>query len=285
MFTKAIITAAVAGLTTLGAHAEPLTTDQDRALKTLNDARIVAGVHVLDWNTTLQKDATAWARKIAAAGYLERAPASLRNGAGEVVAFFQALDAEDSALGYPLSEAAKLWLNSGNMARAGTVTRQEALSKTEHLLSLTATDIGCGTAHGTLSNGAEDPLRVYAVCRIFEDVSENIKLSARQNLDPGPFWGDLTFFNPGLGACGRVDSDGSMIVALSHLKMGSQSNSNPLCGRQVRIRGPRGEAIVTVADKCMGCSIHDIDVSPAVFEKIAGSQGLGRVGNIEWSLI
>ncbi|KAK1574452.1 SCP-like extracellular protein [Colletotrichum navitas] len=285
MFTKAIITAAVAGLTTLGAHAEPLTTDQSRALKTINDARIAAGVHILSWNTNLQNDATAWAEQIAASGHLGRAPASLRNDAGEVLAFFQALDAENSALRYPLSEAAKLWLNSGNMAKAGTVIRQEALSKTEHLLSLTATDIGCGTAHGTLGNGAEDPLRVYAVCRIFKDVSEHMKLSARQDLNPGPFWGDITFFNPGLGACGRVDGDGSMIVALSHLKMGSQSNGNALCGRRVRIRGPRGEAVVTVTDKCMGCSIHDIDVSPAVFEKIAGNQGLGRVGNIEWSLI
>ncbi|KDN65612.1 putative SCP-like extracellular protein [Colletotrichum sublineola] len=285
MFAKTIITAAVAGLTAVGAYASPLTTDQTRALKTINDARIDFGVHALDWNTTLQEDATAWAEKIAAAGYLERAPISLRNGAGEVVAFIQALDADDAALRHPLSEAARLWLNSGNMAMAGTVIRQEAFSKTEQLLSLRETNIGCATAHGTLDNGAKDLLRVYAVCRIFKDITEHVKLLARQDLNSGPFWGDITFFNPGLGACGRVDGDGSMIVALSHLKMGSQSNGNPLCGRQARIRGPRGEAVVTVTDKCMGCAVHDIDVSPAVFERVAGSQGLGRVGNIEWSLI
>ncbi|KAK2038575.1 SCP-like extracellular protein [Colletotrichum somersetense] len=285
MFAKAIITAAVVCLTAISADVGPLSTDQNRALTTINDARIASGVHALVWNTTLQTDATAWAERIAAAGYLERAPASLRNGAGEVVAFFQALDADTAALRYPLSEAANLWLKSGHMAKSETVIRQEAFSKAEQLLSLAATDIGCGTAHSALGNGAEDPLRVYAVCRIFKDVSEHMKLSARQDLHPGPFWGDITFFNPGLGACGEFDGDGSMIVALSHIKMGSQSNGNTLCGRQVRIRGPKGEAVVTVTDKCMGCGFHDIDVSPAVFERVAGNQGLGRVGNIEWSLI
>ncbi|KAK1995880.1 SCP-like extracellular protein [Colletotrichum falcatum] len=283
MFAKVIITAAVAGLTAV--HAAALTADQTQALKTINDARVAAGVHILNWNTTLQKDATGWAEKLAAAGRLERAPASLRNGAGEVVAFFQALNADNDGIRYPISKATKLWLGSGNMARAGTVIRQEALSKTEQLLSLKATDIGCATAHVTLGNGAEDSLRVYAMCRIFKDITEHFQLSARQDLHPGPFWGDITFYNPGLGACGRVDGAGSMVAALSHLKMGSQSNGNPLCGRQVRIRGPREEAVVTVVDKCVVCAAQDIDVSPAVFEKVAGSHDLGRVGNIEWSLI
>ncbi|KAK1983607.1 SCP-like extracellular protein [Colletotrichum cereale] len=283
MFAKTTITVAVAGLTAIGAIAAPLTTDQTRALKTINDARIIAGVHTLNWNTTLQRDVNAWAEQIAAAGYLERAPASQRNGAGEVVAFFQAADVDNVALRYPLSESAQLWLNSGHMA--GATIRQEALSKTEQLLSIRATDIGCSTAHSTLGNGAKDPLRVYTVCRVFKDVSEHIKVSARQDLNPGPFWGDITFFNPGLSACGRVDGDGSMVVAISHLKMGSQSNGNPLCGRQVHIKGPKGTATVTVTDKCMGCAAHDIDVSPAVFERVAGGLGLGRVGNIEWSLI
>ncbi|OHW93490.1 SCP-like extracellular protein [Colletotrichum incanum] len=65
----------------------------------------------------------------------------------------------------------------------------------------------------------------------------------------------------------------------------AHSNGNPLCGRQVLIRGPKGDATVTITDKCMGCAIHDIDVSPAVFERIGGDKGLGRVGNVEWSLI
>ncbi|TQN67428.1 Allergen Asp f 7-like protein [Colletotrichum shisoi] len=118
-----------------------------------------------------------------------------------------------------------------------------------------------------------------------KDIYEPIKLSARQDLNPGPFIGDITFFNPALGACGWTDNDGSMIVALSHIKMGSQSNGNPLCGRTVRIKGPNGQTDVKVTDKCMGCAETDIDVSPAVFEKVVGDKGLGRVGNIEWSLI
>ncbi|GJC80453.1 allergen Asp f 7 [Colletotrichum liriopes] len=283
MLAKAIITAAAAGLTVMGVNAAPLTTDQAQAMNIINDARVVAGVPVLVWDTILQNDANSWAGKIAAAGYLERAPASQRNGSGEVVGFFQAVDVDNIVLRNPLSEAAKLWLDSDDMAK--TAVRYEALSKLEQLMSAKATNIGCATAHGIHDNGSKDPLRVFTVCRVFKDVFETIKLSTRQDLGLGPFKGDITFFSPGLGACGKTDNDGSMIVALSHLKMGSQSNGNPLCDRQVLIKGPKGDATVTVTDKCMGCAIHDIDVSPAVFEKVVGDKSLGRVGNIEWSLI
>ncbi|KZL85450.1 riboflavin aldehyde-forming enzyme [Colletotrichum incanum] len=268
MFVKVIITAAATGLTVMGVNAAPLTTDQAQALQIINKARVVAGVPALVWDTTLQDDANSWAEKIAAAGYLERAPASQRNGSGEVVGFFQALDADNVVLRNPLSESAKLWLESDGMAK--TAVRSEALSKPEQLMSIKATEIGCAIAHGIDDNGFKDSLRVFTVCRVFKDVFDS--LLARTSAPA--LKGHITFFSPGLGACGKTDNDGSMI-----------SNGNPLCGRQVLIRGPKGDATVTITDKCMGCAIHDIDVSPAVFERIGGDKGLGRVGNVEWSLI
>lgn len=108
---------------------------------------------------------------------------------------------------------------------------------------------------------------------------------ARQDLSSGPFQGDITFFNPGLGACGWTDNDDSMIVAISHIKMGSQSNGNPLCGKTVRIQAEGKSVDVKVTDKCMGCAVNDIDVSPAVFKALLGDLGRGRVGGVTWTLV
>ena len=74
------------------------------------------------------------------------------------------------------------------------------------------------------------------------------------------FAGDLTYYNPALGACGINSDDGSAIVAVSHLtfdaaQTGSDPNQNPLCGRKIRARRTRedGKEVsidVTVVDRC-----------------------------------
>jgi hypothetical protein len=51
--------------------------------------------------------------------------------------------------------------------------------------------------------------------------------------------GDLTYYGPGLGACGVTSSDTDNIVAISHyvydaVQVGSNPNTNPLCGLQIR---------------------------------------------------
>lgn len=100
------------------------------------------------------------------------------------------------------------------------------------------------------------------------------------------YTGDLTFYAPGLGACGIDSGENDAVVAVSHLtfdavQKGSNPNSNPLCGKKIRAQrvNEEGKTVsidVTVVDRCTGCKPTDIDVSPAMFKKMAHPD-LGRV--------
>ncbi|KAF2242348.1 hypothetical protein BU26DRAFT_524489 [Trematosphaeria pertusa] len=99
------------------------------------------------------------------------------------------------------------------------------------------------------------------------------------------FSGDLTYYNPALGACGIASTDNDAVVAVSHytfdaVQQGTDPNSNPLCGRKIRANrvnaGKQVSIDVTVVDRCTGCEPRDIDVSPAMFRKMADPD-LGRV--------
>lgn len=73
--------------------------------------------------------------------------------------------------------------------------------------------------------------------------------------------GDLTYYAPGLGACGITSSDSDSIVAISQLvfdavQKGSNPNANPLCGKKIRAsrynekdRAQRSVDL-TVVDRC-----------------------------------
>ncbi|CBX90769.1 hypothetical protein IAQ61_002254 [Plenodomus lingam] len=120
--------------------------------------------------------------------------------------------------------------------------------------------------------------------------------SKTQNLPlPGgaqTYTGDLTYYDPGLGACGIDSGDDDPVVAISHYtfdaaQTGSDPNQNPLCGRKIRARrvnestGKSVSIDVTVIDRCTGCQPTDIDVSPAMFDKMA-DHALGRV-TVTWA--
>ncbi|KAK2934600.1 RlpA-like domain superfamily [Fusarium oxysporum f. sp. vasinfectum] len=96
--------------------------------------------------------------------------------------------------------------------------------------------------------------------------------------------GEFTYYDIGQGACGEDDTgkdDSINIVALSHLLMGELSNNNPMCGKTITIKANGKTCQATVADKCMGCAINDIDVSRKVYEEIWGSLDSGRT-EVEW---
>ncbi|GKT48250.1 uncharacterized protein ColSpa_08431 [Colletotrichum spaethianum] len=219
MLAKVIMTAAAAGFITMDVHAATLTSDQAQSLKTINDARVIAGVPALVWDTNLQNDATGWAEMIAAVGRLEPAPYSWRKGAGDALAFFHALDADNTVLRSPLSEAAKLWLDSDDAATTSihyhTLHRH---GKFHPLISIKATQIGCAAANGIDDKGAKDPLRVFTVCRVFKDINE-----------------------PSVPALRPLE-----------LKLGSQSNLHPFCDRQILIKGIKGETTVAVTENRTG---------------------------------
>lgn len=101
----------------------------------------------------------------------------------------------------------------------------------------------------------------------------------------------LTYYAPGLGACGITSAETDDIVAVSHLLYdaaaekagtGANPNANPLCGKRIAIETREGkEAIqVTVVDRCTGCKPRDLDVPLAVFKRLAEEER-GRV-EMKW---
>ncbi|KAI8958288.1 RlpA-like double-psi beta-barrel-protein domain-containing protein-containing protein [Daldinia sp. FL1419] len=108
------------------------------------------------------------------------------------------------------------------------------------------------------------------------------------------FTGDLTYYEPFLGACGVQSTRAEYIVSVSHIifhaaSQGSNSNTNPLCGKKIRVMRDFIEAGIgnrsvdaTVVDRCVGCAATDLDLSAAVFKQLA-PLGTGRVsGNWAW---
>ncbi|TRX88224.1 hypothetical protein FHL15_010913 [Xylaria flabelliformis] len=90
------------------------------------------------------------------------------------------------------------------------------------------------------------------------------------------FSGDMTWYNPGLGACGWTNGDGDAVVALSPSKSGN-------CGKTINIHYQGKSTTAKVVDKCPGCAAEAIDVSPTVFDKLA-NRDQGRVP-VTWEFI
>ncbi|TID23540.1 hypothetical protein E6O75_ATG03176 [Venturia nashicola] len=99
--------------------------------------------------------------------------------------------------------------------------------------------------------------------------------------------GDLTYYSPGMGACGIVNSESDKIVAISHLvfdaaQVGSNPNSNPLCLKKIRVSrfneqaGAQRSVDLIVTDRCVGCKATDIDTTTPVFDSLA-DHDKGRV--------
>ncbi|CAF9942003.1 MAG: hypothetical protein ALECFALPRED_009438 [Alectoria fallacina] len=114
------------------------------------------------------------------------------------------------------------------------------------------------------------------------------KTSQHQNLPLGSqtYTGDLTYYDPGLGACGVTSSDTDHIVSISHftfdaVSKSSNPNANPLCGHKLRAVRNGNSIDLTVVDRCVGCQATDLDVSPGAFKQLADAT-LGRV-EVTWA--
>ncbi|KAJ5677206.1 uncharacterized protein N7477_002839 [Penicillium maclennaniae] len=102
----------------------------------------------------------------------------------------------------------------------------------------------------------------------------------------GPYSGDLTYYDPGLGSCGYTSTESESVCAVSHIlfdaaSTGSNPNDNPLCGLKIRLRRNGKSVDVKVVDRCVGCKVDDLDVTESVFEKVA-EIAQGRV-TMEWA--
>lgn len=95
--------------------------------------------------------------------------------------------------------------------------------------------------------------------------------------------GQLTYFTPAVGACGFTNTEADMVAAISHelwdkVQVGANPNTNPLCGKRLRLTGPLGTVDVTVADRCPDstCTLWNVDASKGAYLKIAQEKD-GRV--------
>ncbi|KAK9419196.1 hypothetical protein SUNI508_01173 [Seiridium unicorne] len=74
------------------------------------------------------------------------------------------------------------------------------------------------------------------------------------------FTGRMTYYTPGLGACGQNNSPSDFIVAIGAARWtASNPNNDPLCQKSIRISYGGKTVTAKVVDKCPGCGANDID--------------------------
>ncbi|GLB36787.1 putative lytic transglycolase [Lyophyllum shimeji] len=84
--------------------------------------------------------------------------------------------------------------------------------------------------------------------------------------------GDLTFYTPGL-------------VQFYNTFPGATANPNlnPICGKMATVNYGRKSIRVTITDKCYGCALYDLDLSPFAFSLLA-DLSIGRLHGADWTL-
>ncbi|KAI9504903.1 RlpA-like double-psi beta-barrel-protein domain-containing protein-containing protein [Coemansia spiralis] len=99
------------------------------------------------------------------------------------------------------------------------------------------------------------------------------------------FSGDGTYYTPGLGSCGKTNTESDLIAAINAPQYGTNANPNsaPVCGKCALVKGPNGQVKVTITDRCPVCKSGDLDLSPAAFTQI-GDLNAGRI-SITWSFV
>ncbi|KAI0373741.1 riboflavin aldehyde-forming enzyme [Pilatotrama ljubarskyi] len=75
-----------------------------------------------------------------------------------------------------------------------------------------------------------------------------------------------TWFNVGLGACGKTNKDSDKIIAIS----ANIYNNGAHCDKKVKIKNTANGKTATaiVRDECPSCGSNDIDMSPSLFEEL-----------------
>lgn len=79
------------------------------------------------------------------------------------------------------------------------------------------------------------------------------------------FSGRGTWFNVGLGACGKRNKDSQPIIALNK----PQWNKGKLCGKWLTIKANGKTARGYIEDQCPSCKKGALDLSPSLFKKFA----------------
>lgn len=109
---------------------------------------------------------------------------------------------------------------------------------------------------------------------VIDETSQSANVEARGEIFARAYTGDFTYYNTGLGACGKVNKDTDLIVALNKAKFDPKTpngnpNKNTLCGKKIKASYQGKSVTVTIVDRCPGCGPNDLDLSPAAFKKLA----------------
>ncbi|KAK5688907.1 hypothetical protein LTS10_000886 [Elasticomyces elasticus] len=107
--------------------------------------------------------------------------------------------------------------------------------------------------------------------------------SGTTSSDGAHYTGDITYYAPGLGSCGWVNTEDEAIVAIPHgmMENGINPNLNPLCGQYITISYAGATHKAKIVDTCGGCDGQAIDLTQTLFDAVAPS-GDGRVHGVEW---
>lgn len=90
--------------------------------------------------------------------------------------------------------------------------------------------------------------------------------------------GSMTYYSPGLGACGENNTESDPVAGVSSSVYGGGS----ACNKFATIHYGGKSTTAKIVDLCPGCAAGDIDVSPAVFQTLAPLSA-GRV-DVTWEL-
>jgi hypothetical protein len=99
--------------------------------------------------------------------------------------------------------------------------------------------------------------------------------------------GQATFYNveENVGACGNMNSNDEMVIALDIETYGDENSVSQYCGKQVQITDTENGNVVvaTVVDCCPTCeNAASIDMSPAVFNALSNNNPDEGVFPITW---
>ncbi|KAI0759660.1 RlpA-like double-psi beta-barrel-protein domain-containing protein-containing protein [Irpex lacteus] len=94
--------------------------------------------------------------------------------------------------------------------------------------------------------------------------------------------GDVTFYNPGIGVCGLVNTATDRVVAVDSFLSSPTAppSTDPLCGKNITVTYQGRTITVIVADRCASCAEFDLALSPAAFSDLA-PLSLGRI-HAQW---
>ncbi|KAB5588834.1 putative effector protein [Ceratobasidium theobromae] len=114
----------------------------------------------------------------------------------------------------------------------------------------------------------------------------NSTLVARGPFDVHNGW--ATWYNPSedIGACGQMHYDSELVAAIGHslyeeMMVDGNPNHGKACGKTAKVTWKGKSVTVKIVDMCMGCGDHDIDLSPAAFQKLADLD-VGQLVGTSW---